>query len=85
MLLGTLWENKYDIDLTDPISDEFYNYFRQVARTNTLIYEEVFAPVPTDAVRRIDQIDEYMKRPKLKDVDPQNVCFHIDFSRFLNY
>ncbi|CAF1019078.1 unnamed protein product [Rotaria sordida] len=70
MLLGILHENPNNIDLSDPISDEFYDYFRDVARKNTLIYEEVFATLPSDRVRRFDQVGDYTESPKLKDIDP---------------
>ncbi|CAF4634970.1 unnamed protein product [Rotaria sp. Silwood1] len=71
MLLGIQFENPYNIDVTDPISDEFYFYFRHVARTNTLIYEEVFSTMPTDCEKNFDQVSEYMKKPKMKDTDPR--------------
>ncbi|CAF1549028.1 unnamed protein product [Rotaria magnacalcarata] len=70
MLLGILFENPNDIDVADPVSDEFYHYFRDVARKNTLIYEEVFATLPTDRVKGFDQVDSYTQAPKMKDTDP---------------
>ncbi|CAF4295056.1 unnamed protein product, partial [Rotaria sordida] len=70
MQLGIQFENPKNIDITDPVSDEFYNYFRNVARKNTLIYEEVFSTVPTDRIRRFNQIAEYNDMPKMKDTDP---------------
>ncbi|CAF3414576.1 unnamed protein product [Rotaria sp. Silwood1] len=70
MMLGILTENPKNIDISDPVSDEFYNYFRDTARKNTLIYEEVFATLPSDRVRRFDQVGQYTEVPKLKDIDP---------------
>ncbi|CAF1153090.1 unnamed protein product [Adineta ricciae] len=70
IMLGIQFENPNNIDLDDPISDEFYNYFRDVAKKNTLIFEEVFATLPSDRVRRFDQVGQYTEAPKLKETDP---------------
>ncbi|CAF4403937.1 unnamed protein product, partial [Adineta steineri] len=70
MLLGIQFENPQNIDLSDPVSDEFYNYFRDLAKKNTLIYEEIFATLPSDRVRKFDQVGQYTEAPKLKDTDP---------------
>ena len=42
MLLDIECENPNDIDVTDSVSDEFYSYFRNVAKRNTFIYETSF-------------------------------------------
>ncbi|XP_039259662.2 phospholipase D1-like [Styela clava] len=48
--------------LSDITSDEFFNnIWEKTARNNNQIYEEVFKPVPTDAVARFSQVDEYRK------------------------
>ena len=73
MLLGIQFENPSNIDITDPVSDEFYSYFRDVARKNALIYEEVFATLPSDHVKRFDQVSAYTDAPKMKDTDPLQV------------
>ena len=73
MMLGIQFENPNNIDLNDPVSDEFYNYFRDVAKKNTLIFEEVFATLPSDRIRRFDQVGQYTEVPKLKDTDPIQV------------
>ncbi|CAF1256002.1 unnamed protein product [Adineta steineri] len=70
MILGTMRHNENDIDVSDPVSDQFYNYFREVAHKNTLIYEEIFGVLPTNCVRRFDQMYNYTDKPKLKDTDP---------------
>jgi len=72
-MLGIGCENPKKIDISDPISDEFYNYFRNTAKKNTLIYEEVFATLPSDRVRKFDQVSQYTEVPKLKDTDPLQV------------
>ncbi len=73
MMLGIQHENPHNIDITDPTSDQFYNYFRETAKKNTHIYEEVFATIPTDRVRKFDQVGQYTEVPKLKDTDPLQV------------
>jgi phospholipase D1/2 len=72
-MLGIESENPNRIDISDPISDEFYNYFRDTAKKNTLIYEEVFATLPSDRVRKFDQVSQYTEVPKLKETDPLQV------------
>ena len=73
MMLGIQFENPNNIDISDPVSDEFYRYFRDIAKKNTLIYEEVFATLPSDRVRKFDQVSQYTEVPKLKDTDPLQV------------
>ncbi|CAF1532412.1 unnamed protein product, partial [Adineta ricciae] len=48
-ILGITNEN--DLNVDDPCSDEFYNYFRETARNNAQIYEEVFNTLPTNHIR----------------------------------
>ncbi len=73
LMLGIQFENPKNIDINDPVSDEFYHYFRDVARKNALIYEEVFVTLPTDRVRRFDHVGPYTETPKMKDTDPIQV------------
>ncbi|CAF4972148.1 unnamed protein product, partial [Rotaria sp. Silwood1] len=70
MLLGIQFENPNNIDVTDPVSDEFYSYFQDVAKQNTCIYEEVFATMPTDHTKTFAQITAYNNMAKMKDIDP---------------
>ncbi|CAF4178777.1 unnamed protein product, partial [Adineta steineri] len=42
----------------------------EVAHKNTLIYEETFGVLPTNCVRRFDQMYNYTDKPKVKDTDP---------------
>lgn len=69
-MLGIHLDNPKKIDVSDPVSDGFYNYFRQTAKKNALIYEEVFATIPSDHVRKFEQLNGYSDRPKLKETDP---------------
>lgn len=69
-MLGIHLDNPKKIDVSDPTSDDFYNYFRQTAKKNALIYEEVFATLPSDHVRKFEQLNGYSDAPKLKETDP---------------
>lgn len=83
MLLGIQFENPQNIDISDPVSDQFYHYFRDVARKNALVYEEVFSTLPTDRVRKFEDVSPYTELPKMKDVDPIRVNILL-LSFFLN-
>jgi hypothetical protein len=72
-MLGIHYDNPNNINIYDPVSAEFYHYFRDTAKKNTLIYEEVFATLPSDRVRKFDQVSQYTEAPKLKDTDPIQV------------
>ena len=56
--------------MDDPCSDEFYNYFRQTARNNAQIYEDVFNTLPTNRIRLFTDVEDYTQRPKLVKTDP---------------
>ena len=73
MLLGILHKNPNNIDVSDPVSDEFYKYFRETAKKNARIYEEIFATLPSNRVRTLNQANQYANTPKLKDTDPYKV------------
>jgi hypothetical protein len=73
MLLGIHLDNPQRIDVSDPVSDEFYDYFRGVARKNALIYEEVFLTLPSDRVRNFDHLNNYYEDGKLSETDPIRV------------
>ncbi|CAF3761639.1 unnamed protein product [Rotaria sp. Silwood1] len=64
------FENPNNIDITDPVSDEFYTYFRQVARKNTEIYEKVFGTIPTNQIRTFAQSSKYSDAKYMRDTDP---------------
>ena len=70
-----------EINVDDPCTDEFYEYFRRTAKHNTQIYEEVFNTVPTNQIRQFDDIKPYVQRSKLKDTDSQTVIIYL--SEFL--
>jgi phospholipase D1/2 len=68
------FENNEKISVDDPCSDEFYEYFRQTAKNNAQIYEDVFNTLPTNRVRNFTQVEAYTQRSKLRDTDPLVVC-----------
>jgi phospholipase D1/2 len=86
-MLGIPNDNPNHIDINDPVSDEFYNFFRDTAKKNTLIFEEVFATLPSDRIRKFDQVSQYTEAPKLKDTDPIEVkqLYSINFNEFKIY
>jgi len=67
-ILGIKTEEERNVD--DPCSDEFYEYFRQTARNNAQIYENVFNTLPTNRVRNFSEVYEYTGQSKLKETDP---------------
>ena len=77
MLLGIELDNPNNININDPVSDEFYDKFREVAKKNTLVYEEVFAILPSDRVRKFEQVTTYTEGPKLKETDPLLVYIYL--------
>ncbi len=70
-------KNEEEINVDDPCTDEFYEYFRRIAKNNTEIYEEVFNTVPTNQIRQFDDIKPYVQRSKLKNTDPQTVTISL--------
>ncbi|XP_063969847.1 phospholipase D1-like [Lytechinus pictus] len=59
-----------DIDVSDPISDEFYNMtWKRIAYSNTNIYDEVFKCLPTDRAPTFLDLQQYKKEPPLAHVD----------------
>ena len=80
-MLGIQFENPKNIDVTDPVSDAFYEFFRDTATKNTLIYEEIFATLPSDRVRKFDQVGQYTDGLRLKDTDPVQVCVQLEVLR----
>ena len=62
------------MSVDDPCSDEFYQYFRKIAKNNAQIYEDVFNTIPTNRIRRFTNVEQHMQSPKLKNTDPLAVC-----------
>lgn len=68
-ILGIEREN-----VTDPLSDEFFNFVRRIAAKNTSIYEEVFRCLPSNKVRSFNRFGNYVEEPQLRNTDPEKVC-----------
>ncbi|CAF4172153.1 unnamed protein product, partial [Adineta steineri] len=64
-------KNEEEVNIDDPCSDEFYEYFRRIAKTNTDIYEEVFNSIPTNKIRKFVDVEPYKEKSKLKETDPK--------------
>jgi hypothetical protein len=63
-------KNEDEINVDDPCSDEFYKYFRQTARENAKIYEDVFNTLPTNRIRLFTDVENYTQHSKFRDTDP---------------
>ena len=58
--LGLLEKPDNDIDITDPVTDAFYHHtWNSTAKTNTRLYDELFAVLPTDAIPTRKKSKEY--------------------------
>jgi phospholipase D1/2 len=53
------WGSDFDKLVEDPLSPEFEALWTSTARTNTEVFEKVFRPVPTNAVRNWEQYHDY--------------------------
>ncbi|KAF1836290.1 phospholipase D/nuclease [Decorospora gaudefroyi] len=56
------WGSEEDMQVADPLSDDFFNLWTWRAHTNTQAFGKVFHPVPTDEVKNWKQYDEYYSR-----------------------
>ncbi|KAI4462630.1 phospholipase d [Holotrichia oblita] len=57
---------KINIDITDPVSDHFYNdIWYSTASLNTEFYDKVFHCIPCDQVETFDQLKEYIAQKPL--------------------
>ncbi|KAL0156549.1 hypothetical protein M9458_047795, partial [Cirrhinus mrigala] len=59
------------IDVTDPISDQFYKeVWMATAARNATIYQKVFRCLPSSDVRSILELDGFLSKPGLEKEDP---------------
>jgi len=59
------------VDVTDPISDDFYqNVWLKTAQLNTDMFEEVFHCIPTDHCETFAQLRQYQDSHALAVTDP---------------
>ncbi|KPM08103.1 phospholipase D1-like protein [Sarcoptes scabiei] len=53
-------------EVNDPISEHFWSeIWNKIAQKNTEIYETVFPVIPSDQIKRLDEIGAYMEQKKL--------------------
>ena len=71
--LTPLIQDKLKLNLdsvNDPVSEHFWNnIWNETARSNTMIYEQVFPVIPTNEIKSFAQIPEYINKAKLCKVD----------------
>ncbi|CAH2091665.1 unnamed protein product [Euphydryas editha] len=63
--LGLMDEDvfKLGVNINDPCSDQFYNnIWKATSKRNTELYEEVFHPLPTDAVHTFAELRKYQEQ-----------------------
>ncbi|CAG8579400.1 13442_t:CDS:10, partial [Racocetra fulgida] len=58
---------KEDLIVMDPLSDEFYNYWQNIARNNTAIYRSVFKCIPDDNVTNWSEYENFVPNPTIVD------------------
>ncbi|RXN17116.1 phospholipase D1-like isoform X1 [Labeo rohita] len=69
MILGANTDSS--IDVTDPISDQFYKeVWMATAARNATIYQKVFRCLPSSDVRSILELDGFLSKPGLEKEDP---------------
>ena len=81
--LGIYFNNPERIDVSDIVSDEFWNMFRRVSRENTLIYDDVFKCMPSDNILTFDDLKNYTSRDSLRKSDPVLVSTTLSLSIYI--
>ncbi|XP_069675323.1 phospholipase D1 isoform X2 [Periplaneta americana] len=65
-LLGMQVPADHSVDVSDPVSEDFYrNVWQRISKRNTEIYEEVFRCIPTDRVTTFQFLKRYQEEPIL--------------------
>ncbi|KAK6023680.1 hypothetical protein OSTOST_10525, partial [Ostertagia ostertagi] len=63
---------KYDVCLDDPVAESFFvDVWQSTARSNMLIYEEVFRTYPTDNVETFEEFEKWTGQMPLAEYSPQ--------------
>nr|CDJ95065.1 unnamed protein product [Haemonchus contortus] len=63
---------KYDVSLDDPVAESFFvDVWQSTARSNMLIYEEVFRTYPTDNVETFEEFEKWTGQMPLAEYSPQ--------------
>nr|XP_055223195.1 phospholipase D2 isoform X3 [Gorilla gorilla gorilla] len=59
-----------DLDLRDPICDDFFQLWQDTAESNANIYEQIFRCLPSNATRSLRTLREYVAVEPLATVSP---------------
>ncbi|XP_012316011.1 phospholipase D2 isoform X3 [Aotus nancymaae] len=59
-----------DLDLQDPICDDFFQLWQETAESNANIYEQIFRCLPSNATRSLRTLREYVAVEPLATVSP---------------
>ncbi|XP_022451787.1 phospholipase D2 isoform X3 [Delphinapterus leucas] len=59
-----------DLDLRDPICDDFFQSWQDTAESNANIYEQIFRCLPSNAIRSLRALREYVAVEPLATVSP---------------
>ena len=50
-----------DLSVEDCASDDFFNLFKKISRKNTFVYDEVFKSVPSDNIKTMSDMTDYLR------------------------
>ena len=78
--LGVYYENDHKISVNDCDDDEFYEMFRDISKSNTKAYEEVFKCIPSDCVKTFSELEYFLNSSNLAQTDPQKVITFFSWS-----
>jgi phospholipase D1/2 len=78
--LGITSSEISNIDINDCVCDEFYNFFKQCSRKNTIAYDDVFKCLPSDNISSFNALKKYTDEEHLSQTNPKEV---IEFHFFL--
>jgi len=59
-----------DSDISDPVSNKFFQLVDNIARSNTRIYDEVFSCIPSDEIASFSKLSERKQKKIKSPVDP---------------
>uniref|UniRef100_A0A8D1RWC6 Phospholipase n=2 Tax=Sus scrofa TaxID=9823 RepID=A0A8D1RWC6_PIG len=59
-----------DLDLRDPVCDDFFQLWQDIAESNANIYEQIFRCLPSNATRSLRALREYVAVEPLATVSP---------------
>ncbi|KAK6733965.1 hypothetical protein RB195_017624 [Necator americanus] len=63
---------KYEVSCDDPVAESFFvDVWQNTARSNMLIYEEVFRTYPTDNVETFEEFEKWTGQMPLAEYSPQ--------------